>query len=293
MEQANGHPYRGAEYNAMNMDTKYETHQQNVTKTRSRMADNAHLQVRNRVANHGVGDNAVRMDSKYGELVTTDTLTTIDEEFVANTLANYNVELATADALASHDEKLAAAIGLINPTSTTIEMEAKGETKGGLQFLHISDNMARRSETNTVTRRPLMPDAALKKKEGGPKVQVTLCQEDRRDEACTHTYDEESVAVALATYVDTPKSHHDAGTYTDNTYKEETFYDEEFDDANLAIYIEEHVDTIDTLAINNKETAADALDIYDEESATLANCDAIATYDEENAAVERSRGGHN
>ena len=171
--------------------------------------------------------------------------------------------------------------------------EAKEETKRGLQFLHISDNMPRRSETNTVTRRPPMPDAALKKKEGEPKVQVTLCQEDRRDEACAHTHEEESVAVTLTNYIDAPKSHHDAGTYTDNTYKEETFYDEEFDDATLAIYNEEHVDTIATLAVyneehvdvntlatNNKETTADALDICDEESATLAN------YDEENAAVE-------
>ena len=83
---------------------------------------------------------------------------------------------------------------------------------------------------------------------------MTLCQGDRRDEACAYTYDEE------------------------------------FDDATLAIYNGEHVDTIaplaafneehvavDTLVTNNKETAADALDIYDEESATLANYDAIAT----------------
>jgi hypothetical protein len=79
--------------------------------------------------------------------------------------------------------------------------------------------------------------------------------------------------------------HYDAGTYIDNTYKEETFYDEEFDDATLAVCIEEHV-AVDTLATNNKETAADALDIYDEEPATLANYDAIAANDEENAAVE-------
>jgi hypothetical protein len=129
-------------------------------------------------------------------------------------------------------------------------MKAKGETKRGQQFLHISDNMPRRSETNNTARRPLMPDAALKKKEGEPKVQVTLCQGDRRDEACAHTYDEE------------------------------------FDDATLATYNGEHVDTIDTLAANKKETAADALDIYDEEPATLANYDAIAAHDEENAAVE-------
>ena len=88
---------------------------------------------------------------------------------------------------------------------------------------------------------------------------MTLCQGDRRDKACAHTYDEE------------------------------------FDDATLAIYNGEHVDTIaayneehvavDTLAANNKGTAADALNIYDEEPATLAN-EAIAAHDVQNAAVE-------
>ena len=99
-----------------------------------------------------------------------------------------------------------------------------------------------------------MPDATLKKKEGEPKVQP-LCQGDRRDEPCAHTYDEE------------------------------------FDDATLAISNGGHVDTVDTLATNNKETAADALDIYDEEPATLANYDAIAAHDEENAAVEGEQWG--
>ena len=155
----------GAEYNAMNMDTKYETNQQDVTKTCSGMADNAHLQVGNREASHGVGDNAIHMDNKYEELVTTDTLANYDVELAtADTFATQGGELVAADtALAAHDEKSAAAISLIDPTSTTIEMKAKGETKRGLQFLHISDNMPRRSETNTATRRPLMPDAALKK----------------------------------------------------------------------------------------------------------------------------------
>jgi hypothetical protein len=54
--------HHGAEYNTTNMDTKYETSQQDVTKTCSEMADNAHLQVRNSEAHHGVGDNAMHMD---------------------------------------------------------------------------------------------------------------------------------------------------------------------------------------------------------------------------------------
>ena len=44
--------HRGAEYNAMNMDTKYETNQQDVTKTCSGMTDNAR---------HGVGNNAMHI----------------------------------------------------------------------------------------------------------------------------------------------------------------------------------------------------------------------------------------
>jgi hypothetical protein len=166
-----------------------------------------------------------------------------------------------------------------------------------------------------------MPDAAPK--EGEPNVQVTLCQEDRRDEACVHTidapgthhtydeefatltiHDKESAAATLANYIDVPETHHDARMHADNTYKEETIYDEEriatntlatndeeFNAATLAVYNEEHV-AVDTLATNNKETAADDLAIYDEESATLASYDeefattTLATYDEENAAVE-------
>jgi hypothetical protein len=131
-----------------------------------------------------------------------------------------------------------------------------------------------------------MPDAAPKKNKGDPNVQVTLCQEDRRDEAYVHTtdvpgthhtydeefatlarYDKESATATLANYIDAPETYHDAGMHADN------------------IYDKERVAT-DTLATNNKETTADTLAIYDEESATLTSYDALAAYDEENAAVE-------
>jgi hypothetical protein len=124
-------------------------------------------------------------------------------------------------------------------------------------------------------------------------VQVTQCQEDRRDEACMHTYDEEfgtlarydkeSAAATLANYTDAPETHHNAGMHADDTYTEETIYDEEliandtlatndeeFVAATFAVYNEEFV-AADTLATNNKETAADTHAIYDEESATLAS----------------------
>jgi hypothetical protein len=57
-------------------------------------------------------------------------------------------------------------------------------------------------------------------------VQVTLCQEDRRDEAgahdvdmtrTCHTYDMESAATTLANYIGVPKTHHDAGTKYDES----------------------------------------------------------------------------
>jgi hypothetical protein len=149
--------------------------------------------------------------------------------------------------------------------------------------------MPKQSGTIAVAKRPPMPDATPKKKEGEPNVQVTRCKEVRRDETCVHTYDEEfttiarydkkSAAATLANYIDAPETHHDTEMHADNTYKEETIYDEE----SVAV---------DTLATNNKETAADTFAIYDEESATLASYDeefataTLAAYDEEIAAVE-------
>jgi hypothetical protein len=177
------------------------------------------------------------------------------------------------------------------------------ETKRGLEFLHISDNMPRQSGTIAVPRRPPMPDTHLQEKEGEPKVQVTPCQEDRRDEACVHTvdtpgtrhtYDMESAGATLANYSDAPMTRHDAGIYADNTYKYETAddegviatddfaaNDEEFVAATLAVYKEENV-TVDTLATNNKETTADTLEIYRKEFAIAT----LAAHDEETASVE-------
>jgi hypothetical protein len=116
-------------------------------------------------------------------------------------------------------------------------------------------------------------------------VQVTLCQEDRRDEACVHTidapgthhtYDKDSATATLANYID---------AHADNIYDEELIAT-----ATLATYDKELIAA--NLATNNKETAADALAIYYEESATLASYDeefattTLAAYDEETAAVE-------
>ena len=73
-----------------------------------------------------------------------------------------------------------------------------------------------------------MPDAHLQEKEGGPKVQVTPCQEDGRDEACVHTpgtrhtYDMKFAAATLANYSNTPVTRHDAEMHAINTYKYET-----------------------------------------------------------------------
>jgi hypothetical protein len=168
-------------------------------------------------------------------------------------------------------------------------------TKRGLGFLHISDNMPRQSGTIAVAKGPPMP--------GEPKVQVTPCQKDRKDEACVHTVDTpgtchncdmESTSATIANYSDVPVTHHDAGMHADNTHKYETIYDEEaiatddlaandeeFVAATLTIYKEENV-AVDTLATNYKETTDDTLETYDEEFAIAT----LAAYDEEIAAVE-------
>jgi hypothetical protein len=187
-------------------------------------------------------------------------------------------------------------------------MKAKGETKRGLQFLHISDNMPRQSGTNGVTRRPPMPDAALKRKAGEPNVQVhEICAHTIDAPGTRHTYneefntlaryDKEATATTLANYINVPETHHNAGTHADNTYDEELIAtdtlatnDEEFVAASLAVYNEESI-AVDTLTTSDKDFAT--LASYDEEpAATLATHDerfaaaTLATYDEETTAVD-------
>jgi hypothetical protein len=163
-------------------------------------------------------------------------------------------------------------------------------TRGGLEFLDISDNMPRQSETITIARRPPMPDAPLQENERELKVRVTPCQDDRRDEACVHTvdttgilptYDTEFAATTLANYSNMPVTHHDAEMHVDNTYKYETIYDEEVIATNdFTANNEEFVAA--TVASNNKETTADTLANYDEEFTIVT----FAANNEETAAVE-------
>jgi hypothetical protein len=295
-----------AEYDARHMDTKYETHleEEKTNDTKSvdtymnnaeMLADSTHLQDMNeaypKMATVSTTDDAQHC-LIYGQ--------SIPRAFFINKALPEVFVIQTGDA-----------ISLIYSTSAIIKMEAKEETKRGIQFLHISDDMPRRSGTITVARRPHMPDAALKKKKKEPNVQETLCQEDMRDETCLHI-------------IDAPETHHDAGMHADNTYKEEaidktcpekgkhdmprtTVHDilntksnhnnswqtsprQEFA-ATLAIYDEEFA-AATTLATHDKEFATATLAIYDEEFATLASHDeefaaaaTIATYDEEFAAA--------
>jgi hypothetical protein len=287
--------------------------QQNAQR-RVTMADNAHLQVRNREAHHVVGDDAVHIVTKYEttfEEAMQQTVTMDAEIELTHHMAEYDVmhmvtkyetnleEEESVDtyknnADSTHQQDVTKAYERMAAVSTTDDAqhqlmhgqsipraffmakalpEAKEETKRGLQFLHISNNMPRQSGTIAVARRPPMPDATPKKKEGQPKVQGTLCQEDRRDEAYDEEfatlarYDKESAAATLANYIDAPETHHDAGMHAGNTYKEETIYDEE-------------LIATDTLATNDEEFVAVAS--YDEEVATAT----LTTYDEETAAVE-------
>ena len=122
----------------------------------------------------------------------------------------------------------------INQTLTEMKTEEE-ETIRGLQFLHISDNVPKQSGTTDVAKRPPMPDDTPKKEKEGPNVQVTQCQEARRDETRGHTYDEEfgtiasydkkSDAATLANYADAPETHHDAEMHADNICDEESVTD--------------------------------------------------------------------
>jgi hypothetical protein len=233
---------------------------------------------------------------KYETIHDEEVIATKNKEF-ATTHAKYNSTHKKADAQYQLMSGQSTPRVLFGNKARPETME---KTKRGLEFLHISDNMPRQSGTIAVAKRPLTPDAPLKEKEGELKVRVTLYQEDRRDKDCvhtvdtpgsSHTYDMESAATTLANYIDVPENHHDAGTYADNTYKEETIYDEEliatntlatndeeFVAATLAVYNEEHVavDTLATLAV-----ATLAAHYYEE----LVAVDTLATNSEELAVA--------
>jgi hypothetical protein len=187
------------------------------------MADSPHLQVREREAHHVVGNDTVHVVTKYE--------THLEGEGSVNTYVNNADSTHQQDVTKAYDRMAAVSTaddtqhqlmpGQSIPRAFLMNKalpEAKEETKRGLQFLHISDNMPRQSGTIAVARRPPMPDAAPKEKE--PNVQVTLCQEDRRDEACVHTYDEEFVTLArydkkpaaatLANYIEAPGTYHES-----------------------------------------------------------------------------------
>jgi hypothetical protein len=153
-----------------------------------------------------------------------------DEEHAA-ALADYDEEFATTHAKYNSTHKQDDAQYQLIHSIPRVLFGNKAcpktmeETKRGLEFLHISDNMPRQSGTIDVAKRPLMLTAPLKEKEGGLKVRVTLCLEDRRDEDCVHTfdtpgsrhtYDMESAAATLTTYSDAPVTHHDAKMRVDN-----------------------------------------------------------------------------
>jgi hypothetical protein len=60
------------------------------------------------------------------------------------------------------------ATSLIDPTSTNIKMKTKGETRRGLQFLHISNNMPRQSGPLLLPGGPRCPMPPRRKRRGNP-----------------------------------------------------------------------------------------------------------------------------
>jgi hypothetical protein len=116
--------------------------------------------------------------------------------------------------------------------------------------------MQKQSGTTDVAKRTPVPDDTPKTEEVETNVQVTWCQEARRDETRGHAhneefatiarYDQKSVAATLANYADAPETHHDAEMHADNIYDEESATDTH------ATTNEES----ETLAANDEETAA-------------------------------------
>jgi hypothetical protein len=161
------------------------------------MADSTHLQVRERELHHVVKNDAVHVITKYE---------TFEEEMQQTVTMNAKIKLtnhmAECKAMhmdtkydSTHQQDVPKAYDKIAAVSTADDAQHQlmpgqsipraffmnkalpktmEETKRGLEFLHISDNMPRQSGTIGVARRPPMPDAPLKEKEGEPKVQVTL-----------------------------------------------------------------------------------------------------------------------
>jgi hypothetical protein len=109
-------------------------------------------------------------------------------------------------------------ISLNGSTSAIIRMDVKDKTKRGIEFLHIIDDVPRQTGTVAIARRPSVPNAASKKEE--PNVQEIRCQEDMRDKkTCMHI-------------IKVPETMDDAGMHADNTCQQamyETYRGEDID----------------------------------------------------------------
>jgi hypothetical protein len=118
-----------AEYNTMHMDNKYKTHLEEEESVDAYM-DNA---------NSTHQQDVTKVYERMAAVVTTDDAQhqLMHGQSIPRALF-INKALPEVYIIQRGD-----AISLIDTTSTTVEMKAKEETKRGLQFLHISDNMPR------------------------------------------------------------------------------------------------------------------------------------------------------
>jgi hypothetical protein len=159
------------EYDAMYMDTEYETNLEKAMQQTAPMDEKiaTHLEEVKNDDTESVDTDTAEMlaDSthqqgmneaypKKAAVSTTDDAQrrlihghSIPRAFVINKALPEVVVIQTGDA-----------ISLIDPTSAIITMDAKDKTKRGIQFLHISDDMPRQTGTVAVARRPPVPTAS-------------------------------------------------------------------------------------------------------------------------------------
>ena len=146
-----------AEYDAMHMDTKYETNLEEVENDDTERVDtNMDNAVMLADSTHQQGMNEAYSKKAAVSITTTNDAQchlihehSIPRAFFINKALPEVFVLQTGNA-----------ISLIGPTSVIIQVEAKDKTKRGIQFLHISDDMPRQTGTVAVARRPPVPTAA-------------------------------------------------------------------------------------------------------------------------------------
>jgi hypothetical protein len=232
-------------------------------------AGSTHLQDRQHELTHHVAEyDAMHMDTKYE----TNFEKAMQQTAPMNESVDTNTDNAVMLADSTHQQGMNEAYSKKAAMSRTTTNDA--------QCHLINEHSIPRAFfiNKAVARRPLVPDAASKKKKKKPNVQETLCQEDIGDETCLHI-------------IDMPETPDDAGTHADNTYEEEAVdktcpekgkYDMPRTTAHNIFNTKSHQNNSWQTSPRQEFAAPATLANYDEEFAAAAT---LATYDEEFAAA--------